>query len=900
MAGRVFLIDGTAMAYRAHFAFERAGLTDAAGRPTGAAFGFLRQLQRVLRQERPTHLAVAFDGPEKTFRHERYPDYKATRDKTPDDLVAQIPDIEALVKALNLPFLVEAGWEADDLIGALAIKAAAAGHEVFIVTADKDFAQLVDDRIRMASFPKGADALDLIGPSEVEEKWGVPPDRIRDLLALMGDASDNVPGVPGVGPKTAVKLIHEHGGLEDVLGAADGMPASKLRDRLIDHAEDARLSYELVTIGDAAPVPEGLEPLSVGEPDLDALREVLTRLEFHAIIDEYDLGGGEAADSSAWACIDSDEQLRELVARLEACGDAGFAFDTEATSADAHTAEIVGASFSWADGEAAYVPFNAAPCLMGGRDALIETLRGPLENAAIPKCAQNGKYDVTLLAQTCGIDVTPLTFDTMVAHYVLHPTGRRHGLDAMALEVLSVQKIPTTDVIGKGKAQVTMAEVAIPVVAEYACEDADVTWRLRGIFEHQLDESGNRALFETLEMPLVPVLTTMEHNGIRLLPAPLAALSKEAGQSLEGLTDEIHRIAGHDFNIASTQQLQVVLYEELKVHEECGFKPRKTKTGFSTDATALDAMAEHPLCAALLEHRGLAKLKSTYLDPLPLLIKERTGRLHTSFSQVSAATGRLASSDPNLQNIPIRTEMGARIREAFVAEDGWRLLSADYSQVELRVMAHLSGDEQLCAFFAEGADIHVRTAALVGGVDPGDVTPEMRSRAKAVNFGLIYGMGAQRLARDWDMSVKEAKAFIERYFETFPAVRVWLDRTVEQAREHLFVETIMGRRREIPEIAGKDPRARAFAENAAVNTPVQGSAADIIKRAMIDLHASMAEAGVKSRLLLQVHDELLLEAPPEEEEQMEAMVVAAMQNAADLAVPLTVDTGWGAHWREAH
>jgi len=921
---RLFLLDGMALAYRAHFALLRSPLQTSKGQPTSAVFGFLAALDRIVDQEAPDEVVVVFDAPEPTFRHEAYPDYKATRDKMPDEMVPQLEWIRRAVTALGLPFLRVPGWEADDIIGTLARQGEDAGRDVWIVSGDKDMYQLVDDRVRLYNVMKPGQAeVALVDATGVEEKFGVPPGKVVDVLALMGDASDNVPGIPGVGEKTAQRLIQEYGSLEDVLAHAEEVKQPKLRERLLEHADLARLSRELVTI--ATDVPVDLASLEHGNRSVGDLRDLYLELEFKGRLDALE-SDDDGLGSIRYHTVDTKKALDDLVKALAATRTkGGFVLDTETTALDPMRADLVGLSFAWKEGEAWYVPCNLEPPVFsaargrkrssvadgrlfaGGRgrdtDAVLAALKEVLEDPGLPKCGQNLKYDLHVLLRH-GVEVRGVVFDTMVADWCVDPGGRVHNMDEMAMRRLGIRKIPTSDLIGKGKSQITMAEVPVPEVARYACEDADVTLRLRRQIEPELAEFEVEHLFRDVEMPLVPVLTRMEHRGVRLDVDLLAALSEELEERAAAAEARVYELGGEEFNIRSNAHLGRILFDKLELHTLLGRrKPKRTAkgTGYATDEqTLLELAPHHDLPACILEYRSLTKLKSTYLDALPAAVNPETGRVHTTFHQTGTATGRLSSSDPNLQNIPIRKPEGKAIRRAFVPEEGWSFLSADYSQIELRLLAHLSGDEGLIEAFREGQDIHRATAARVFKVDPDEVTPDLRGRAKAVNFGVIYGMGPQRLARETAVDLAEAKRFIEQYFESYPEVKAFLERTKEEGRDRGYVQTLLGRRRYLPELSSTDPRVRAQAENVAVNTPMQGTAADLIKLAMLAIDRRLIEEGFEARMLVQIHDELLLEVPPDEREAVEALVRTEMTGAMELSVPVVVDAGWGASWAEAH
>jgi DNA polymerase-1 len=892
-------------------------------------FGFLLTLDRVIGQEKPDRVAVVFDAKEPTFRHLEYPEYKATRDKMPEELGPQLEWIRRIVEAQGIPFLRVPGFEADDVIGTLARRESAAGHDVWIVSGDKDMTQLVGPRVRLYNLLKPrADEAEVVDAAKVEERFGVPPERVVDVLGLMGDASDNVPGVAGVGEKTAIRLVREHGSLEAVLAAAPTVPQKKLAENLVAHADTARLSKRLVTIRTDVPLDAAWDDLARRAPDPDALRAAYRELEFQDRLTALGpVGGPPPSAERRYRTVASPEDLEELALALgRTRGRGGFAFDTETTSVSPTQADLVGLSFSWSPGEAWYAPVNRDPPIFGGAvererpegrlfddgprtgDAaeVLSRLKPLLEDEGLEKTGQNAKYDLIVLAcqQPVPVEVRGVRFDTMLADHCLRPEARTHNLDALSLERLGIRKIPTEALIGTGKAQVTMREVPVERVAEYACEDADCTWRLRQVLAPELAPHGVDRVFHEIEMPLMPVLARMERTGIRLDRDVLARVGAGLEQRAARLEAQIHELAGEPFNLRSNAKVGELLFERLKLHETAGRKrPRRTEkgTGWSTDERTLEELrTAHPLPGLLLEWRGLTKLKSTYVDPLPGFVNPRTGRLHTTFHQVGAATGRLSSSDPNLQNIPARSEEGRSIRSAFVPEAGWRMLSADYSQIELRLLAHLSGDPGFAAAFRAGEDVHRSTAAKVFGVEPAAVTSAMRARAKAINFGIIYGMGAQRLAAETGVSLDEATAFIEAYFKVYPRVKAWEEGIVEEARARGFVTTLMGRRREVPEVTSDDPRLRSAAERVAVNTPIQGTAADLIKLAMIRVDRRLAREGFRARMLLQVHDELDFEVPPDEVEALTAMVRTEMSGALEVSVPIIVDVGVGATWADAH
>ncbi len=927
---RLFLLDSAAIAYRAYFAFIKNPLTNQAGLNTSAVFGFANILLTLLEKEKPEYFAAVFDSREPTFRHKRYKEYKATREKMPDDLAQSLPYIDRLVDALAVPRLVMPGFEADDLIGTLTIRAVEAGMDVFIVSGDKDFMQLIGPHVRMYN-PKRPTDLVIMDEKDVMEKFGVTPDRVIDVLALMGDASDNIPGVPGVGEKTASQLINEFGSFDALYRDLPKVKREKVRELLKTHRDKAELSRELVTIDLKAPVKGKVNDLVPGAPDLAEVRDLFQELEFSQLMRRVEgyakdpkgtptpparrpepaaptpepspaarpfVAEGELALALAEADYRTIPDLPSLERAAASARAAGLvALDLETTGLDPLTCGIVGVSLSWKPGQAVYVPFNAG---MDPSD-ILRVLKPFLEDGKVGKGGQNSKFDQAVLAAQ-GIEVRGFEFDTMVESYLLDASSRQHNLDALALKHFGHVKIATESLIGKGKKRITMDQVPVEQVAAYACEDADYTLRLHRLFEPRLKAERLWDLYREVERPLVKVLQAMELRGIEIDPEKLAAQSKEAEQELERLTRTIHHMAGETFNIASPQQLGKVLFERLQVQKRTGVRAKKTQTGYSTDQDVLEALAGEGLELAerILEYRQIAKLRNTYLDVLPALRSPKDGRIHTSFNQTVAATGRLSSSDPNLQNIPVRTDLGRRVREAFVAGKGKVLLSADYSQIELRVLAHLSGDAGLVRTFEREEDVHARTASEVFGVDLEKVTRAQRNMAKTINFGIIYGMGPQRLARENKVSLEEAKRFIEDYFAKYPGIREYTESQVQAARTRGFVSTILGRKRPLPDIRSSNPGLRVNAEHMAVNTPIQGSAADLIKIAMVRLHERLPEKGFQTAMLLQVHDELVFEAPKAEAEDVKKLIVSEMEGAMDLKVPLKVDVGTGKNWLEAH
>jgi DNA polymerase I len=958
---RLYLIDGYALIYRAYFALISRPLTSSRGENTSAAWGVTKFLLKIIDQHRPDYLGFVFDAGT-SDRHVVYPEYKATREKMPDELEASLPRVRQIVEAFRVPVLELEGYEADDVIGTLAARAVEAGMEAVIVSGDKDFYQLVRDGVCLLNPGRG-------GPAAVEEEWvdtsnaherlGVGPERVVDYLGLIGDSSDNVPGVPGIGPKTACQLIEKYGPIESILEHAAEIPGKRAREALQQHAEDALLSKQLVTIRQDLPVGLDRHALELGEPDRERLRQIFLDLDFHSLVRDHAAPTKEpSAQSRLRSRVLSDpEEVRALVERIRSATGplpahgARVALDTETSSTDPMRAELVGISISVEPGEGFYLPFGhvprpvanqsadnggdapsaekvavepstdggwgsgngdlfsqpsdgtsgtaigrpaSSPNLPSLHDESMAPLLELLEDASVPKLGQNLKYDLLVLRRA-GVTLRGIAFDTMIASYLLDPGSREHGLDALALKHLDYRTTTYDEVAGKGKNQIPFAEISLEDACHYACEDAEVALRLAELFAPELERLGLSSLMQRIEMPLVEVLAEMEWTGIRIDEPFFYRFEERLRTELRTLEREIHHAAGIEFNINSNPQLREILFGRLGLPVL-----KRTKTGPSTDVTVLEELAAqgHTLPALLMRYRELDKLLSTYVQALPRMVNPETGRLHTSYNQTVAATGRLSSSDPNLQNIPIRREVGAEIRRGFVPAEGYRFVSADYSQIELRILAHYSEDPAFIDAFRAGEDIHRQTASLVFGVPRQEVTREMRDRAKTVNFAVIYGIGAFSLAQQLGITNAEAKEFIDRYFERFPGVRRYLDEQIARARELGYVETLTGRRRYIPEIRAKNFNIRSFGERAATNAPIQGSSADLIKIAMIEIHRSLREGRSGARMLLQVHDELLFEVPRGEEEAALALVRAHMEGAAELRVPLRVEAGIGESWFE--
>ena len=901
---RLFLIDGSALVFRAYFAFIRNPLITKKGEHTSAVFGFVSSLLKLLRDEAPSHLAVVFDTPKPTFRHEMYPEYKATRAKMPDEMVPQLGRLREVLEAMGIPSFELEGYEADDLIGTIARESAERGIEAVMVTGDKDFMQLVTDQVRILNPKRSGEESEWLDPSGVEEKFGVPPHQVIEVLALMGDSSDNVPGVAGVGPKTAVKLIQEHGSVERLYKSLDKVAAKGVREKLERDKDKALLSRKLVTIDTHVPYEWKLEPWAVRPIDVDKIEPLFRELEFTRLLEEMRKSAPvsstgtaatqpEAEQAGQYRTVTTKADLEKIAAAIHKAK--LVAVDTETTGLDPHKADLVGICLSWQAGTGVYIPVRheSEGAVNAKFDVVLSVLGPVLRDPKVRWVAHHAKYD-WLILRRAGFELTPVAFDTMLAAYLLDPAGS-HGLDALARDVCGHRMIPITDLIGTGKKQISFAATPVDKATEYAAEDADYTLQLYTALEPRVREAKLDKLLYDVEQPLVPVLMDMEAEGVALDVKLLAKQSRAMEKQLEDLTHDIETLAGHPFNINSTQQLQKVLFEELEL--PTGRKTAK-RTGYSTDQSVLEELAKlHDLPRKMLEYRELTKLKSTYIDALPQLV-DKNGRVHTSFNQTVAATGRLSSQDPNLQNIPVRTEVGRQIRKAFVARGAdYRLLAADYSQIELRILAHISGDKTLKQAFARDEDVHRRTAAAVYSVDVANVTPEMRAVAKTANFAIIYGVSAFGLSQQTELAVGEAREFIDTYFERYPKVKEYMDGAIRQARTEGYVSTLLGRRRFLPEINAENRQRREFAERIAINTPIQGTAADLIKLAMIKIHARLA--GMKSRMVLQVHDELVFDVHQAEADAVTDIARTEMEVALKLDVPLKVDIGMGANWLEA-
>ncbi|MBI4634430.1 MAG: DNA polymerase I [Deltaproteobacteria bacterium] len=882
------LVDGSNYVYRAYYAIRE--LSNSKGFPTNAIYGFTTMLVKLLRDMKPQYIAVAFDLKGPTFRHDAYEDYKATRKATPDTLIPQIPYIKDIVRGFSIPILEQQGIEADDIIGTLAKTYADRGIKIVIVSGDKDLMQLITDDIVMVDTMKEK----TYDREAVKARFGVGPEKVVDILGLMGDASDNIPGVPGIGPKTAQRLIQECGTIEEVLKNTGTIRNAKVREAVEQFAEQARMSRDLATIKTDVEIDFDLEAARYTEPDREALKTLFKEFEFSSLLQELKIRE-EAVTGNYQLVLDGDD-FTELAARLAVSE--GFALDVLMTGPEAMRSVILGLAVCPQQGEVFYIPLGHD--YPGGPAQLSETavLNGftPLfADETIKKHGHDLKNALILCAKK-GVALKGIACDTMVASYILSPAGHSFELPDLVREHLSRQILALKELAGSGAKAVPLSAVSVEKTREYACQRADAVRGLSPVLAGKIDHDGFHDLFHLVEMPLISVLAAMERNGVLLDVKLLGDMSKEMAQLMSLAEEKIYRLAGEKFNVNSPKQLQTILFDKLGLP-----KGKKTKEGYSTDVEVLAGLARsHALPAEILAYRSLAKLKSTYIDALPLLVNPETGRVHTSYNQTGTATGRLSSSNPNLQNIPIRTVEGKRIRQAFIAPPGWEIVSADYSQIELRVLAHLSGDETLVAAFASGEDIHTRTAADVFGVFPEMVNPDMRRQAKVINFGVLYGMSAFGLAKELGIAQKLAQAYIDEYFHKYRGVRIYLDGILEKARRDGFVTTILNRRRYLPELNNGNVSVRQFAERMAINAPIQGSAADLIKVAMINISSLFAKKRLQAAMIMQVHDELVFEAPAAEKEEVMAIVCREMEQVVSLNVPLKVDCASGKNWDEAH
>ena len=887
----LYLIDGSAYIYRAYHAIQ--SLTNSKGLPTNAAFGFTRTLLKLIEERTPEYVAMFFDAKGPTFRHKIYKEYKANRPSMPDDLSVQIPYIKDITKGFNIPAIEMPGYEADDLIGTLSRAAEKAGFSVVMVTGDKDFMQLVTDKATIWDPMKDK----IIDADAIQKTFGVEPLQIIDIMGLTGDAADNIPGVPGIGPKTAIDLIKTYQSMEFLYERIDTVKKKKLHENLVKYKDQAFLSRELVTINTSLPLSFNPEEFKSKPPDNNILSRLFKDLEFRQLQQAFPRKSDLSKKN--YKTVFSIDDISDFVNNLERAR--LFVIDTETTSVNPMQARLVGLSFSSKPGEAFYIPcghdYPGVPEQPDLADVL-NLLKPVLENPDIKKIGQNIKYDWIVLARH-GINLAGVMFDTMLASYLLNPSKRAHNLDQIALDFLDHRTITYKEVTGgKDKKGSCFSHVPIEKAMPYACEDADITLMAYDVLKPMLKEASLEELFEKVEMPLISVLMKMEMTGIGIDKEKLHSLSKSFEHQLEGLEGRIFAIAGEEFNINSSQQLGWILFEKLKLPVQ---KKTKKKTGYSTDVDVLTTLAEqHELPAIILRYRSLSKLKSTYTDALLELIHPETGRIHTSFNQTITATGRLSSSDPNLQNIPVRTDDGREIRKAFIPKKGWLILSADYSQIELRILAHYSNDQILIKAFQDDEDIHTRTAAEVFQVFPSFITPELRQQAKVINFGIVYGMSSYGLSKELGISRKMATTYIENYFARYKGVKEFIDRAIEDAKKTKKTSTLLGRIRLLPDINSPNKNVREFAERTAVNTPIQGSAADLIKVAMINVDSALRDRNFKAAMLLSVHDEIVFEAPPDEIDLVQKLVKNIMEGIWDLKVPLKVNIACGTNWAEAH
>lgn len=920
---KLFILDAYALIYRSYYAFIKNPRINSKGLNTSAIFGFTNTLLDVINNQKPTHLAVAFDFPSATFRQQDFTAYKANREETPEDIKKSVPIIMEVVKAFDIPILMKEGYEADDVIGTIAKQAEKQGFKTFMMTPDKDFAQLVSENIFMYKPGRGGKPAEVWGVDEVRKKFEIErPEQVIDILGLWGDASDNIPGIPGIGEKTAKKLISEYGSVENLIANAEADLKGKQKENVINFAEQGLMSKQLATIILDVPVEFNPEALKISHPDQEKVIELFSELEFRTLaqrafgvtiqntssegqLDMFSVGGEPAEEVTVtefktlentehqYHLIQSEKEIKDLVEQL--AKQDSFCFDTETNNLEAIDADLVGMSFSYKKGEAYYV---AIPQNRKEAEAILANFKPIFENESTEKVAHNIKYDLAVL-RNYGIDVKGAYFDTMIAHYLIKP-DMRHNMDVLAETYLGYTPVSIEALIGKkGKNQKNMADLPPSEVVDYASEDADITWQLKEEFKKQIKESHLDKIYNEIESPLVSVLEKMEREGVHLDKSALAELSQELAEDLDMCEKKIYELSGEEFNIDSPRQLGEVLFDKMQIPA----KVKKTKTGqYSTNEETLDKIRDkHEIIDVILDYRSTKKLKSTYVDALPELINPRTGRLHTSYMQTVAATGRLSSTNPNLQNIPIRTERGREIRKAFVPRDeNYTLLAADYSQIELRIIAALSEDISMIEAFNSGTDIHSVTASKVFKVGLDEVTRDMRSKAKMVNFGIIYGISAFGLSQRLSIPRKEAKEIIDNYFEQYGKVREYMDNAIKGARERGYVETLLGRRRNLKDINSNNAIVRGHAERNAINAPIQGTAADIIKIAMINIDKVFTEKQLQSKMILQVHDELVFDVLKSEVDEVQKIVTHEMENAVKIAVPLTVESSTGNNWLEAH
>ena len=921
---KLFLLDAYALIYRAYYAFIKNPRINSKGFNTSAIMGFVNTLEDVLKKEQPTHIGIAFDPAGPTFRHEAYEQYKAQREETPEVIRLSVPIIKDIIRAYRIPILEVSGYEADDVIGTLATEAGRRGITTYMMTPDKDYGQLVSDNVFMYRPKYGDKEFEVMGIAEVKAKFDIQsPAQVIDMLGLMGDTADNIPGCPGVGEKTAQKLIAQFGSIESLLEHTDQLKGA-IKTKVETNRKQILFSKFLATIKTDVPISLDMDGLKREEPDKEELKRIFEDLEFRSLLDRVlgtdkktaapppsaqgDLFGFFAPESTEapensnltrlqdltydYQLIDTEEKIEQLLQNI--LTQKILSLDTETTGTDPIRAELVGMSFSYAENQAFYVP---VPADRTEAQRIVDKFKPVFENPQTLKVGQNIKYDMLVLANY-GVELQGEMFDTMIAHYVLQPE-LHHGMDYLAEIYLHYETIKIEELIGpKGKNQKNMRDLAPANIYRYACEDADVTLKLKNVLEKELKQNDAESLFRDIEMPLVPVLAYMERNGVRIDTEALKETSRHFTARMQQIEEEVHRLAGVEFNIASPKQVGEVLFDRLKITD----KPKKTKTGqYVTSEEVLESLkGKHEIVGKILEHRGLKKLLGTYIDALPQLINPQTGHIHTSFNQTVTATGRLSSSNPNLQNIPVRNEDGKEIRKAFIPDEGCEFFSADYSQIELRIMAHLSQDPHMIEAFRENQDIHAATAAKIYKEKLEDVTREQRSKAKTANFGIIYGISVFGLAERLNIDRKEAKELIDGYFENYPHVKEYMDKSILEAREKGYIETIFRRRRYLPDINSRNAVVRGYAERNAINAPIQGSAADIIKVAMVRIYRRFREEGIRSKMILQVHDELNFSVLPEEKEKVQQIVITEMESAYKMKVPLQADCGWGKNWLEAH
>ena len=918
---KFIIIDAMAMAYRAYFAFISRPLTTKKGEPTSAVYGFLNQLLKILEENRPDYIAVAFDSKEKTFRHDRYDKYKSSREAMPDDMIPQLGRIKDIIDALKIPLYILPGYEADDIIGTAVKRAEKKGMVSFVITPDKDYNQMVTDKVKLIKAGKSLDEIVIYDVAKVKEEFGFAPKQMIDYLALIGDKSDDIPGIAGIGPKTAIPLIQEYGTIEGIYKNINKIEKEGLRNKLIEGKENAFLSKELATIHCDVPLEMKFEEAKFTKPDLEKIKSIFIELEFSRLftrlLNVYGLDGEEkgiekeSADKVSefdkkkvkYVLVSDAKNAKDLAHKLSK--EDLFVFDTETDGLNPYELKIAGVSFSVKAKEAYFVAINPSHDSKGlfvsdlsdrlSQEDFIKIFSPVFENKKIKKICQNGKFDISVM-RSIGIEVNNFYFDTMLASYVIDP-DQKHGMDDLSEKYLKYKPIPLSSLIGDKKDPSHIFEVNLNALSEYSAEDADITFRLYEILSKELKKGNLEKLAYEVEFPLAPVLEDIEYTGINIDRNVLKELSKDFDKEIKDCTKKIYKLAGEEFNINSPKQLQVILFNKLGLQSG-----KKTKTGYSTDARSLEMLrSEHKIIESILDFRQITKLKSTYADALQTMINPKTGRIHTTLNQIAASTGRLSSNDPNLQNIPIRTERGKEIRKAFIPRDkNYVILSADYSQIELRIMASICNDEGLKKAFKRGEDIHRSTAALVFMVDPKDVTDDMRRKAKEVNFGILYGIGPFGLASRLGITQKHGREIIDTYFNTFKRVKNFMDDSVESAKQKGYAETLMGRRRFLRNINSKNRVVRQFEERVAINMPIQGTAADMIKLAMIKIHKELTKRKTRTKMVLQVHDELLFDAHKDEVNELTPLIKEMMETALPMNVPIVVETGIGNNWLDAH